>query len=302
MELHQLEYFLAVEKFRSFSTASLEISVSQSTLSQQIKKLEDELGVKLFVRTARSVRLTPAGEDFLVHARKIIQEVQNTMETIRNYTTYNKGLIRIGTFSNIVCWNLHDIVIKFLNHYPGIDYELCEASPDELFRLLYEKKINIAFILSPFPENIEFGYNPLFSEQEVMLVSKKHPLAEHSEVDLSALAKQNMLIANSSSFYRDYLEQVCHDAGFVPKVVYESNDALLLQHLVSDGIGVALMGYSMAKFLQTDRLSIVPLRQQLKRQIGLAIPKYARYPLLVKLFRDFTLKELSAAQTPQQHN
>ncbi len=113
MEIHQLEYFLAVEKYRNFSTASLEICVSQSTLSQQIKKLEDELGVKLFIRYSRSVRLTPAGEDFLVHAQRIVSEIQQSRETIQKYISFDKGSIKIGVFPNMACLGLNKIITSF---------------------------------------------------------------------------------------------------------------------------------------------------------------------------------------------
>ncbi|ALS21925.1 LysR family transcriptional regulator [Paenibacillus naphthalenovorans] len=293
MEIHQLEYFLAVEKYRNFSTASLEICVSQSTLSQQIKKLEDELGVKLFIRYSRSVRLTPAGEDFLVHAQRIVSEIQQSRETIQKYISFDKGSIKIGVFPNMACLGLNKIITSFFRTYPGIDFEIHTANTDDLLKGLREKKVNVAFINSPFPNHFEIDFFPLMNDHIVMLISSQHPLANESFVDLSDLSREKFLMIKTNAWFRNTLIHACNDAGFEPNVIFDTNDVEIIRSFAEDGVGVALMGYRVARCMSNPNNSIVPIRQMFERQSGLAIPKSTRPPLAASLFRDFTLKEMS---------
>lgn len=293
MEIHQLEYFLAVEKYRNFSTASLEICVSQSTLSQQIKKLEDELGVKLFIRYSRSVRLTPAGEDFLVHAQTIVSEIQHSRETVQKYISFDKGSIKIGVFPNMTYWGLNKIITSFHRTYPGVDFEIHTANTDDLLKGLREKKVNVAFINSPFPDSFEIDFFPLMNDNIVMLTSSQHPLANESIVDLCDLSREKFLMIKNNSWFRNTLIHACNDAGFEPNIIFDTNDAEMVRSFVEDGIGVALMGYRIARHMSNPNNSIVRIRQMLERQSGLAIPKSTRPPLATSLFRDFTLKEIS---------
>lgn len=140
MEIHQLEYFLAVSTCMSFSTASMEINVSQSTLSHQIRKLEDELGVKLFIREPRSVRLSPAGEEFLEHTRKILAAIKTSQEAMQQYTNYIKGHLSIGAIPTIAYLGFNRIITKFIQSYPGISVEIHEANTDDLLQWMYEKE------------------------------------------------------------------------------------------------------------------------------------------------------------------
>ena len=96
MEIHQLEYMVAVAKFQSFTRAAAEINISQSSLSQQIRKLEEELGIKLFDRTTRTVRLTNAGSAFLAHAQQILLEINKSKSTIQQYLSVSRGQIKLG--------------------------------------------------------------------------------------------------------------------------------------------------------------------------------------------------------------
>jgi LysR family transcriptional activator of glutamate synthase operon len=291
MEIYQLEYFLAVERCRSFSAAALDICVSQSTLSQQIKRLEDELGVMLFVRGPRSVRLTPAGEDFVIHAKRILAEIQRSREAMHMYTNFNKGGIKIGAIPTIAYLGFNKIISNFMKNYPGIRIEIHEANTDDLLKLLQEKKINVAFITSPYSSDSEIDFYPFVTDRVAVMVSNSHPLANEIIIDLSDLSQENFLMIKSSSGYRQALIHACNQAGFEPRIILESSHVEMLRGFVEEGIGIALMGYRIAQCISSKSISIIPIRQVLvDRKNGLAIPRYRRLPLTVQLFRDFTLK------------
>lgn len=299
MEIHQLEYFLAVEKYKNFSAASLEISISQSTLSQQIKKLEEELGVKLFVRHPRSVRLTPAGEEFLVHARTIVSEIKQSRETVQKYTNFDKGYIKIGVFPHAEYLGLNKIIIDFIRCYPGIHVEIHTANTDDLLKELREKKIQAAFINSPFTGDYEIDFKPLMSDRVVMLASASHPLAKEEIIDLRVLAQENFLMVKTSSWLRNALLEVCNDAGFQPKIILDCSHVEMLRDFLEEGIGVTLLGSRVAQRLSNSKTSIVPIKQVLERQSGLAIPKYpfTKPPLATNLFQKFTFDAILKNQS-----
>ena len=232
MELHQLEYFLAVEKYGSFSAASQEINVSQSTLSQQIKKLEEELGVQLFIRHPRSITLTPAGRDFLVHVVRIKQEIQHSLETIQKYTNYEKGSLILGAIPYISYLGINQLIANFVKQYPGIDYKIFSNDTDQLLRGMREKKINAAFVNYPFQNEDDFDFYPIVTDNLVMLVSQMHPLSKEAEVDLKQLANEPFLLIKSSSDFRQDLVAACREAGFEPHIILDGGHVDMVRDFV----------------------------------------------------------------------
>lgn len=286
---------MAIKKYGTFSGASLEICVSQSSLSQQIHKLEEELGVKLFIRGSRVARLTPAGEEFSNYAQRIMTEIQNSRESMQEYTNFNKGHIKIGAIPTIGYLGFHRTIASFMQIYPGIQVELYEANTDDLLQWLHQKKINTAFITFPYMNDFNVDFYPLMDDKIVVLVSSEHPLADQSVIDLNDLTNEKFLMIKSSSGWRNSLVHACHECGFSPTVILDTSSVELLRSFVEEGIGVALMGHRIAQQVSTKLTSIVQLNQSMKRQNGLAILPDNRLPLATKLFRDFAIKYASSA-------
>jgi LysR family hydrogen peroxide-inducible transcriptional activator len=120
MEIHQLSYVLAISKYSSFSVAAEHENISQPTLSQQIKKLEKELGVDLFIRNTHSVRLTNAGEEFIAYANRILSEMNKAQNAMLEFTHLNKGIINIGVLPIISFLGLTHMIADFHNIYPAL--------------------------------------------------------------------------------------------------------------------------------------------------------------------------------------
>ena len=118
MEMHQLEYVLAVAKYNNFTRAAEEIRTSQSSLSQQIGKLENELGISLFMRTTRSVQLTPAGAEFVTHAKRIMAEVAKARLCINEYVSIEKGNLTLGVIAVVGHSNIPKLIVSFQNNFP----------------------------------------------------------------------------------------------------------------------------------------------------------------------------------------
>ncbi|WP_102348830.1 LysR family transcriptional regulator [Bacillus sp. Marseille-P3661] len=290
MEIHQLEYFLAIEKYRSFSAASQEICVSQSTLSQQVKKLEEELGVKLFIRNSRTVNLSAAGKDFLIHAKRILSEVHYSKETMQKFTNFNKGKITIGTIPLMSYLGLNKLIANFAKSYPGFEVEIHSGSTNKLLEGLRKKDINAAFISTPYPIEFDIQFFPIVSEQVVLLTSANHRLAQYNKVDFADLSEETFLINNSTSAFTKILINECMSLGYKPAMINCGNYEMI-KTFVEEGLGITLMGYSVAKNISNSKTKIVSLEQSLERQVGLALTKHNRLPITTSMFRDFTLNE-----------
>lgn len=297
MNLHQLEYMVAVAKYKSFSVAAMEIHVSQSTLSHQIRKLEDELGVLLFIRSPRSVRLTRAGEEFYNYAQRILKEINNSVNAMQEYTTFDKGYIRIGIISSVAGIRFSEIISSFLQKYHGIDMTIINDTTENLLDAIYERNINLAFVNTPYNQDYEIDFYPLVNEHIVALVPSTHPLAKESYIDLSNLSGHSFILSYPG--FLNHNEVVNTDNRLdLNKVIFVSDNLDMIQGFVQEGIGIALIGNLDANRVLNENISVVPLRQNIIKQSGLAVPRAGipslmHLPPLTKVFRDFTLMEFA---------
>ena len=146
MEIHQLQYAVAVAKYKSFTQAANAINISQPSLSLQINKLEEELGIKIFERTTRTVRLTPAGTDFIKHALRILSEVEQAKQTIQEHLSTNRGYIKVGLFPVISHYHLTTTISQFQKNYPGIKLDFIEYECEKLHSMILASEIDIAIL------------------------------------------------------------------------------------------------------------------------------------------------------------
>jgi DNA-binding transcriptional LysR family regulator len=157
MEMHQLEYVLAVAEYKNFTRAAEEINTSQSSLSQQISKLENELGINLFFRTTRSVQITPAGKEFIRHAKRIMQGVNEARKCINEYVSYEKGELTLGIIPPIGHYRIPNLLSSFKKTFPRVNLQIIEDQCANLFDLLHSSKIDGAFVFgTDSVSNIQF--------------------------------------------------------------------------------------------------------------------------------------------------
>lgn len=293
VEIHQLEYFLAVQRYHSFSKAALEHSVSQSTLSQQIQKLEDELGVTLFIREPRTVRLSPAGEEFRAHAERILEELKRCQEAMAEYAHFHKGCLRLGAIATISYLGFNLVIRAFIEAYPGMSVEILEATTDDLLRWLQEAKVDAAFISAPFLEEYPVQFYPLVEDEVVALVPGSHPLARRPSISWADLAQERLLLLSSSPSFRNALLNACRASGFTPHILLSSSHEML-RRFVEEVAGISLMGRRIAENLLTPNIALVPVEPAIRRESGLAVPRLRKIPATTELFRDFVLSHATA--------
>jgi DNA-binding transcriptional LysR family regulator len=247
IDLKQLKYFLAVAEEKSFSRAAERLHISQPPLSQQIMKLESELGVRLFTRTTRSFELTVAGKALMGEAADLLAKMRITIDTIRQIDRGEVGRLRVGIVGSAMWGPIPSLLEQFQSRFPNVTWTLHEAGPNAQFEALRAKQIDVGFWREPKLEEDELKQANLrqelcFRENVCVAVNEHHPLATQPHVELGDIAGEPMLtLALDKSAFPRYLIQCCLDAGFQPTIFQEAMEPQTLLAMVGAGLGVALM-------------------------------------------------------------
>jgi LysR family transcriptional regulator, hydrogen peroxide-inducible genes activator len=240
MELHQLRYFCAVADSGSFSRAAEQSHVSQPSLSQQILKLEDELGAKLFDRLGRSVRLTDLGKAFLPRARAVLRELEAARGDVVESQESLSGVVRVGAIPTLAPYFLPPILSAFSRKFPHAQLSVLEEITPVLLERLRASAVDIAVLALPIRGH-EFEILPLMTEPIFAALPAKHALAQRSRISLKDLRQEPFLLLRDGHCFRDTAITACDRARLTPQVVFESGQFSSLLGLVGAGMGVSLV-------------------------------------------------------------
>ncbi len=290
MELYQLKYVLTVAKYRNFSRAATDVCVTPSSLSQQVKKLEDELGVVLFGRTTRSVHLTPAGIEFVENAKKIMLNIAGINKDMQKYVIGESGQISIGNTPALGAYGITSLIASFQKTYPKISLEFHEAECFDLYSLLYSGKIEVAF-LTAFgrhkPGKIPLESYPLVNDEIVLITSTSHPFAARQVIDLSEAASETFIcFSRSSGLYIDTIE-ACKQAGFAPNFGYETQYTDTVLGLVAEGMGIAMISSRTVIAAPRKNIAIVRFKPTALRTLSVVFPKKQKMSPVLSNFKNF---------------
>lgn len=247
IDLKQLKYFLAVAEEKSFSRAAERLHISQPPLSQQIMKLESELGVRLFARTTRSFELTVAGKALMVEAADLLARMRMTIDTIRQIDRGEVGRLRVGIVGSAMWGPITGLLEQFQAQYPRVTWTLHELGPNDQYEALRAKQIDVGFWREPRLDADELKHAHLrqelcFRESVCVAVNQHHPLAKQAHVELADIANEPMLtLALDKSTFARHLIQCCLEAGFEPEIFQEANEPQTVLAMVGAGLGVALL-------------------------------------------------------------
>jgi DNA-binding transcriptional LysR family regulator len=273
MELRQLAYFLAVAEERNFTRAAQRIPIAQPAISQQIHRLEAELCETLFVRDRRSVRLTPAGEALLPHARAMLASASHAREAVAAVSGLFRGRLAIGFVQPLPDRRFTGLLGAFHREHPGIELRLIEDETDGLLTGLKSGELDAVLIGLGSYDRLPAGVMSRLVAREpaVAVVAPGHPLAGRSAITLSALRDSPMVALTSSSKQRSNLEAACRVAGFAPRIVAETSDLGVIVELIRQQIGVAVLPRSALDGVTTV-VQLTLTRPRLDRRILLAWP------------------------------
>jgi DNA-binding transcriptional LysR family regulator len=295
MEVHQLEYVLAVSKYLNFTRAAAEIKISQSSLSQQISMLENELGICLFLKSNRSARPTPAGEEFIISAKRIMSDIKKFTRTDKEYLPDVNGVLRLGTLAVIGYYNLRNLLSTFHESFIGIKIDIVEEQCENLLDMLSSKKIDAAFVQinKPHPN---LKYYKLLTDKMVVVANKKHRFANSESVDIKELQDEKFILTPSTSGHFYDFNYACQAAGFSPIVEMTCYVAKNIVSFVREGLGISVLSNKVAETEKDDNISIIKLNPTIQRRISLVVRDTADTPPTLKLFLDF-VQQWHAVQT-----
>jgi LysR family hydrogen peroxide-inducible transcriptional activator len=240
MELHQLRYFCAVAETGSFSRAAEQSHVSQPSLSQQIMKLEDELGARLFDRLGRSVRLTDLGKTFLPRARAVLRELEAARGDVVEGKAFIGGSISVGVIPTVAPYFLPPRLTAFSRKFPQVRLTIVEEITPVLLDRLRAGTIDVAILALPIRGH-EFDAFPLLTERLFAVLPKKHKLASRPSLTLKDLRAEPFLLLRDGHCFRDTAVAACDRARLHPQIVFESGQFSSLLSMVGAGMGVSIV-------------------------------------------------------------
>lgn len=250
MELRHLRYFIAVAEELHFGRAASKLHMAQPPLSQQIRQLEDELGVSLFHRTSHHVSLTEAGKAFLDDVRHILAQLEEACRTTQRIGHGEEGYLRLGFIDSAVYEVLPVLLQRYRSHYPEVEMILRQMSSREQIDALHNNQLDLGILRPPLPDTSLEAFT-IRQEPFVVVLSPGHPLVQQKAIPLAVL-KEEPFVLFAQQIKTDFVEQVrrlCHQAGFEPRVVQEVQEMQTLVGLVAAGSGVSLVTASTQNLL-----------------------------------------------------
>lgn len=238
MEVHQLRYFCAVAHHGTFTRASEVEHVAQPSLSQQILKLEAELGSRLFDRLPRSAKLTVFGKAFLPKAEHILRQLDEAKTELLEMSGNEKGEIVIGIIPTIAAYLLPKLLDGFAKRHPLITVKIFEEITPVLLQRLHEGTMDLAVAALPVT-GIELVGEELFEEKYYAVLPEKHRRASRASISLAELNREPFLLLKEGHCFRDSLIAACQKSKMSPSVVFESGQFATILAMVSAGMGVS---------------------------------------------------------------
>ena len=246
MTLTELKYIVAVARERHFGKAADACFVSQPTLSVAVKKLEEELDVKLFERSANEITVTALGEEIVRQAQSVLEQAANIKDIAKRGKDPLAGALKLGVIYTIAPYLLPDLVRQVITHLPQMPLMLQENFTVKLLEMLRTGEIDCAILAEPFPD-AGLAVAPLYDEPFFAAVPSQHPLSKLSSVTTEALKSETLLLLGSGHCFRDHVLEVCpefarfsSDAEGIRKS-FEGSSLETIKHMVAAGMGITLV-------------------------------------------------------------
>jgi len=259
MDIRQLRYFVAIAEEQNFLRASERLRISQPPLSQQIKKLEDEIGGDVFVRNSRGVTLTPVGETLLEDARNIIKATTEARDRAQRVATGHAGKLRVGFVASASFGIIPHLVKTIKDEFGSIDFELVDSSTTEQSEKLRNNMIDIGIVRSPI-NDAGLDLTSILTEPFQLVVIQEHALANRRKVKLSEIEPFPVVTfpRRSAPAYFDILIYECKKAGFSPRLEYEIEQIKSALDIVASGLAISIQPQSVSQ-IRTLGLSYIPI-------------------------------------------
>jgi LysR family transcriptional regulator, hydrogen peroxide-inducible genes activator len=240
MEVHQLRYVCAIADTGNFSRAAERCKVAQPSLSQQVQKLEDDLGVKLFDRLGRSIRLTEAGRAFIPRARAILEQMDAARTSAADKNADLRGSVTVGVIPTVAPYRMPGYAASFTKKFPDAKLRIIEDTTSVLVQGLRDLSIDVAILALPLRHK-DLELFPIRTEPLFAVLRKNHPRARAKSLALKDLRGESFVMLRDGHCFRDLSLDTCTRARVTPNIAFESGQFSSLLGMVATGIGVSLI-------------------------------------------------------------
>lgn len=270
MELRHLLYFTTLAETLNFHRAAARLNISQPPLTVAIQKLEKELGAALFVRNARGVSLTAAGEAALEFAQATLVQARNVQRAAREGSAGERGRLLVGFVGSAIYALLPKLIPLFRHRYPHVDLVLEEGTSAEIASRIRSQQLDVGLVRLPLLDIGRLDVKVIEIDELVIAISRSHALAERETVSLQMLASEPFILFSRVSVLRTTILTACRDAGFAPQVTQEAPQVHTILSLVESGLGVALVPSNATHYVPSG-VRLLRLKHPTRIEIGMAL-------------------------------
>jgi LysR family transcriptional regulator, hydrogen peroxide-inducible genes activator len=238
MELYQLAYFLEAARQRNFTRAAIKLNLAQAALSEQIRKLEEEFGTRLFHRGKRETTLTATGETLREHAEALLDRATATKTAMQDLVNLKSGRLAVGAVPSVSACVLPSAVAAFRKRHPGVELSLHEGTSEQVAGWVESGRVEFGIVQLPLTTT-HLVSETLFTETFVLLVPRGHAASQRNQISLEKLREESFVLYKGKA--RDTAMTACRNAGFEPRIACESSELETIRSLVGAGLGVAIL-------------------------------------------------------------
>ena len=257
---NQLIYLTEVVKQQNFTKAAEKLYVSQSTLSKSLKALEEELDVEIITRNSKSFALTNEGKEVFAYAERILNFVNSETHDLRQQLHGSAGSLTLGIPPTAGSAYFNSRIYAFHEAYPDVHLRIEETPSNVLIEKMEAGNIDMGIVLEPFV-NSSFIRKPVCRSEIGVCVSKDHPLASRGRIALKELSNESFLMMTPDYMFRNIVDEYCRQAGFTPKVIFESSQWDMLYDMAASNFGVVFLPFWLMEKWEKSDVSILHIEQ-----------------------------------------
>ena len=300
MEFRHLRTIVAVARHRSFTKAADELHLAQSAISQQIRRLEAEIGIEVFRRNSRSVEVTEEGKLVLAQAHKVLAEVDNLHNQLEELTGLLTGTLRIGGTYPFGPYDLYGVLADFRAQHPGVAVHMIEDTQEVMLDMVRGDELDCAFAsVDPDAIGQDFAATLLWEDEFVTVSAVDHPLAEHAHITFEQIASEDLITHRDNSALRRRLEATLDTRGLEPRIAFVCTEMNAVRALAAKGLGVAVLPRSVAE-QDGPPVALRPFRPEaITWPVSLVWRASRRQPPAAKAFVKLAMARADAESAPR---
>jgi LysR family transcriptional activator of glutamate synthase operon len=295
MDLHQLRVFHSAVKSGGFTLASRKLHLSQSTISQHIKQLEEELGCQLFMRVGKQVLPTEAGLLLREHCEKIFQDVKNAKMSIQELAGLQRGTVRFGTGATTLIYQLPPVLETYQACFPNIELIVVSEITDLLLNDVQAQRLDLALVMMPVDE-ANLQVTPLCNEELKVALPSRHPLARKRALNIDDLRELRFILYERKTVMRGLIDNFFAELGVTPRVAMVMENIEAIKSLVGAGLGASILPFhAVGNEAADQKVSLLRVdKHPLFRQLVLVTLKSSYIPNAVRELHNLIAKGLGS--------